>query len=164
MTGTREQLADQYAAKYHEGQFRKKSTELYIAHPRRVADMIKDYGVSDDESVAIALLHDTVEDTPLTYDEIKSVFGSDVERGVRALTKTAFPNRDAYMASFDSAPYNIQIIKLCDTLDNVKTIEALVPGKLERKINDCKNFFIPLAEKVEPRIAKELRNYLRLYL
>jgi GTP pyrophosphokinase len=155
--------ADHFARSYHEGQFRKGSKEPYYNHVVRVAQLIEKYGIHNDESICIALLHDTVEDTDMTFDLIRQ-FGPEVEMGVRAMTKTEYPDRQSYVRSFETAPYNIQMIKLCDTLDNAKTIDVLDPESLERKIKEYKNVFIPLAERVAPDIAKELKHLLKKYL
>ena len=78
--------AIEYAKKAHEGQTRKGSDVPYIEHPLEVADIVKT--MTDDEAVwAAAVLHDTVEDTPASYESIKALFGKEVAELVEGLTK-----------------------------------------------------------------------------
>lgn len=77
-----------FAAKAHAGQM-DKCGEPYILHPLRVFDIVKKRGGSD-AACAAALLHDVVEDTPVTMHEIKSIFGSEVARIVASVTRCYF--------------------------------------------------------------------------
>jgi (p)ppGpp synthase/HD superfamily hydrolase len=79
------QRAIDFAAKAHEGQFRK-SGEPYIVHPVLVASIVSALG-GDESMVISAVLHDVVEDTPVTIEEVQELFGSDVAALVDGLTK-----------------------------------------------------------------------------
>ena len=150
--------AEQYARMYHKGQFRK-STELpYFIHPASVVNYLKQFGVDDDASLAIAWLHDTIEDTPLTYSRINHVFGREIADGVYLLTRNV--DREEYKRRLSSAPRNIRMIKLCDTLDNITTLECLSTKGINRKVEDCNSYYIPIAEELCPEIAEEMRRYI----
>ncbi|MBU1198702.1 MAG: HD domain-containing protein [Nanoarchaeota archaeon] len=156
-----EKLAEKYAIKYHEGQFRKKSRAPYVVHPKHVVELLKQYDVKDQETLAIAWLHDTLEDTVLSYSQIKNTFGSRVADGVHFLTRDV--NEIVYKQRLLTAPEDIQLVKLCDTIDNIKNLEVYSPRGLQRKIVDCNSFYIPLAEKIKPEIADKMKFYLDNY-
>lgn len=150
-----------YAARMHDGQFRKKSNIPYIVHPIRVAMLTAFYGYGDDISQAVALLHDTVEDTSATIDDITDRFGIDIANGVYCLTECN--DRQQYLDKIASSPEYVRIIKLCDTLDNVKTLKAMDPEGVERKFTECNSFYIPLARELCPDIATMITSYLESY-
>lgn len=156
-----EKLAEQYATRYHEGQYRKETIEPYVVHPRRVVELLKVYGVHDKETLATAWLHDTLEDTKLTYGQIKKVFGERVAQGVHFLTRDI--DRDVYKQRLLKAPQDVQLVKLCDTLDNIRMLEVYTPRGLERKLVDCTTFYIPLAGEIRPEIAEKMRCYIKRY-
>jgi len=82
---TIDQRALSYAAKKHAGQMRRDGTE-YIFHPIRVSEKLKDYGVTDEIITSSALLHDTLEDTNATLEELRNLFGEEVANTVSWLT------------------------------------------------------------------------------
>ena len=147
-----------YAAKQHDGQYRKKSNDPYIVHPLRVARLASNLGYNDYITQAVALLHDTVEDTHSTYEDITDKFGEEVAQGVYYLTNDT--TREEYMQKIATAPTYIKMIKLCDTLDNVKTLYALDRDGIERKIKECNNFYIPMAEQLCPPVAEQIKMYI----
>ena len=154
--------AEELATRYHDGQYRKNRVLPYIVHPKSVADRITQYGLDDPESIAIAWLHDTIEDTPLTYDQIKDDFGKKVADGVYLLTRNI--GNDEYKRRLRHAPDGIKLIKLCDTLDNITTLDDLSSEGIERKINDCLEFYIPLAKSICPEIARQMKHYVSSYI
>src|SRR5262249_44001884 len=80
--------ADQFAERKHKGQYRRDGIPCYIEHPRGVMAIVRDeFGVSDPDTLAAALLHDTIEDTATDYDEILDRFGRKVADLVAVLTK-----------------------------------------------------------------------------
>jgi len=155
-------LAEEYARIYHEGQFRTSGKLPYVVHPECVVRYLRQLGVNDDVSQAIAWLHDTLEDTSLTYGEIRNTFGVEVAHGVYLLTRNV--DREQYKKRLSSAPMNIKMIKLCDTLHNITTLECLSPESIERKINDCISYYIPMAEEICPVIAEQMDRYINEYL
>ena len=137
-----------FALQAHEGQFRK-SGEPYVIHPILVATLVA-YVANDQTMVVAALLHDVVEDTPYTIEDIKSRFGDDVAHLVEGLTKiveirseelipsssneklitSALSFRKMLIASIKDV--RVLIVKLCDRLHNMLTLDALPPAKQKR--------------------------------
>ena len=123
-----------FATKAHGSQKRKYTGEPYIVHPIAVSEIVKTVPHTD-EMVAAALLHDVVEDTPVTIQEIETKFGSKVAELVGWLTDISRPedgNRKTRKAldrdHSASAPAEAQTIKLADLIDNTKSIERYDPG------------------------------------
>jgi (p)ppGpp synthase/HD superfamily hydrolase len=113
-------LADEMAADLHSGQFRRHSNSPYIVHPRRVMQRLKDAGVTDDEVLAAALLHDVLEDCPRASEALLAMtFGPRVTDLVKDLTKPTHTTRRAYVESFRFADPWACLVKLSDRLDNV---------------------------------------------
>ena len=116
--------AASFAAHKHRNQVRKDGATPYIAHPFRVAMIVRDlFAVSDEEVLAAALLHDTIEDTDTDYDEIINAFGERVAELVSALTKDmrmSYHHREkAYDQQLAEGPWEARLIKLADVLDNI---------------------------------------------
>jgi len=123
-----------FATKAHGNQKRKYTGEPYIVHPIAVSEIVKTVPHTD-EMVAAALLHDVVEDTPVTIQEIENKFGSKVAELVGWLTDISRPedgNRKTRKAidrkHSAAAPAEAQTIKLADLIDNTKSIEKHDPG------------------------------------
>ncbi len=154
-------IAEHYARKYHKGQLRKGNGHPYIEHLEAIASLLRRYGYSDEVTLAIGWLHDTVEDTPLTIEELEMIFGRQIANGVDILTKGS--DRAEYNARFLYAPKNIQMVKLCDVLHNTSTLECLADEKRERKIRECETVYIPLAREVCPEIAHEIERNIQYY-
>ncbi len=119
-----------FAKKAHEGQKRKYTSEPYITHPVSVSKILKKlHPEATDSMVYAAILHDTVEDTEVTIDQIREQFGDVVADFVYWLTDQSLPsdgNRAARKAidreHTAKAPANAQIIKLADLIDNSSSI------------------------------------------
>lgn len=126
--------AQKFATRAHKGQVRKYTGEPYIVHPIAVAETVRIHGGSD-EMVAAAMLHDTIEDTDVTYEDIHKEFGVTVAGLVRELTDTSRPsdgNRAARKGidrrRLAKASADAQTIKLADLIDNTTSIVAHDPG------------------------------------
>lgn len=122
MTRTWQQAAS-FAARAHRGQMRKDAQTPYIAHCFRVAMIIRDiFGFDDEATLCAALLHDTIEDTTIDYDEINESFGAEVADLVAAMTKNmALPEpvrEAAYDDQLAAADWRARLIKLADAYDN----------------------------------------------
>jgi (p)ppGpp synthase/HD superfamily hydrolase len=121
--------AVKFAAVAHSSvqQKRKYTGENYIVHPLAVANTVCKFGGTTAEIVA-ALLHDVVEDTPVTLDEVRAEFGDEVAEIVDGLTenKGAFKNRAVRKQHYGNAvrykSRSVQLIKLADIADNVENI------------------------------------------
>lgn len=114
-----------YAARKHEGARRKDGATPYIAHPFRVAMILRHvFGEKDPTVLCAALLHDTIEDTDTDYDDLLKEFGADVADIVTQLTKDKrLPEdeRDAtYYGQLASASREAKLVKLADAYDNVR--------------------------------------------
>jgi len=117
------QRAVSFAAQQHDGQFRKDGKTPYVAHPMRVALVVRHVFGSDDETALIAaLLHDLIEDTTTDYDDLIEQFGKDVADAVAALTKDArLPESEretAYDCQLVRASWQARLVKLADVYDN----------------------------------------------
>lgn len=148
--------AYQLAAKAHDGQMRR-SGEPYISHPLNVAKLLVELGM-DSQSVAAALLHDVVEDTPITLDEIKGKFGSDIALlvdGVTKLTKMTFSSLEEQKAEnlrkmllAMSQDVRVMIIKLCDRVHNMRTGDAWPEQKRRDKALETMEVYAPIAHRL----------------
>jgi GTP pyrophosphokinase len=144
------------AADAHRHQARS-SGEAYIQHPLAVARIVADLGL-DDVTVAAALLHDTVEDTGMTLDEVSLRFGKDVAAivdGVTKLDRVQFDSREAQQAATMrkmlvamAKDLRVLIIKLADRLHNMRTIAALPASKQNRIAQETLDIYAPLAHRL----------------
>ena len=147
----------------HKGVCRR-SGEPYICHPLAVARLVLDLGM-DTESIAAALLHDVVEDTPTTLDDLKAAFGEEVALlvdGVTKLTKIQFSNIEdlhAYnlrkMLLAMSRDVRVMIIKLCDRLHNMRTGDAWPEQKRRDKARETMEVYAPIANRLGILNVKE---------
>ena len=119
--------AKMFAEMAHAGQTRKYSDDPYITHPIRVSEIVA-HNQGSDEMIAAALLHDVVEDTPVTHDEILDKFGANVSDLVFGLTDVdlSMGNRKTRKAldrdRIASSSADVQLIKLADFIDNTTSI------------------------------------------
>ena len=138
--------------------------EPYICHPLAVARLVLDLGM-DTESIAAALLHDVVEDTPTTIEQIKSSFGEEVALlvdGVTKLTKIQFSNIEELQAEnlrkmllAMSRDVRVMIIKLCDRLHNMRTGDAWPEQKRRDKARETMEVYAPIANRLGILNVKE---------
>ncbi len=142
------------AAKAHEGQLRK-SGEPYITHPIAVAEILADIGL-DEATLIAALLHDTVEDTEYSLEQLTSDFGSEVAGLVDGVTKldklTYGPNAEAEtlrkMVIAMSRDIRVLVIKLADRLHNAQTWGFVSPESSARKARETLDIYAPLAHRL----------------
>ncbi len=147
----------------HKGVCRR-SGEPYICHPLAVARLVLDLGM-DTESIAAALLHDVVEDTPTTVEQIKAAFGEEVALlvdGVTKLTKIQFSNIEELQAEnlrkmllAMSRDVRVMIIKLCDRLHNMRTGDAWPEQKRRDKARETMEVYAPIANRLGILNVKE---------
>ena len=155
--------AYELAEKAH-GNQRRKSGELYISHPLSVAGLLVELGM-DSESVAAALLHDVVEDTDISLDQIRSQFGEDVAHlvdGVTKLTRISFSSVEEQQAEnlrkmllAMSQDVRVMLVKLCDRLHNMRTAEGWPPQKRRDKALETMEVYAPLAHRLGISNIKE---------
>jgi GTP diphosphokinase / guanosine-3',5'-bis(diphosphate) 3'-diphosphatase len=144
------------SADAHRGQSRN-SGEPFVQHPLAVARIVSDLGL-DDVTIAAALLHDTVEDTGVTLNDIGQSFGGDVAAivdGVTKLDRVQFNSREAQQAATMrkmlvamAKDLRVLIIKLADRLHNMRTIAALPAWKQERVAHETLDIYAPLAHRL----------------
>ncbi len=117
-----------FADEAHSGQFRKGSRVPYLIHPLNVAKILLDRGCSDELAVA-ALLHDTVEDTPVTVEEIRTIFGDAVARLVEFATEPAKlwtweRRKEHTLEILGSGEPAALLLSVADKLDNIRSIRT----------------------------------------
>ena len=162
-----------FAYQLHQGQYRK-SGEPYIIHPVAVASMLRDLGGSAD-MIAAGFLHDVVEDTDVTIEEIQERFGSEVRRlveGVTKLSKINFKNKTESQAEnfrrmFLAMAQDIRVIvvKLADRLHNMRTLDHVSERSRLRSAQETRDIFAPLANRLGIwRIKWELEDLAFKYL
>ena len=142
------------AEKAHAGQLRK-SGEDYITHPVAVAQILIDLGM-DLPTIMAALLHDTVEDTTYSIEQIKSEFGDEVTSLVDGVTKldklTYGPTAEAEtlrkMVVAMSRDIRVLVIKLADRLHNARTWDFITPETAQRKARETLDIYAPLAHRL----------------
>jgi len=162
-----------FAAKAHAG-VRRKSGELYIYHPLEVARILADLHM-DVDTLRAALLHDVVEDTEYSKQDITSLFGKTVADLVDGVTKLAgnhFTSRtQAAEASFQkmmiamTQDYRVVLIKLADRLHNMRTLGSMPADKKRRIANETLTIHAPLARKMGMnKFRKELQSLCLMHL
>lgn len=155
--------AYRYADKAHEGQMRQ-SGDPYITHPIAVAQILLELGM-DTETICAGLLHDVVEDTSTTLDDIKRLFGADVALmvdGVTKLTKLSYSTKEQRQAEnvrkmllAMAKDVRVIIVKLSDRLHNMRTGEYWKEYKRREKALETMEVYAPLADRLGIRSIKE---------
>jgi GTP pyrophosphokinase len=150
------------------------SGEPYFYHPVEVARIMLEEIPLDDVSVAAALLHDVVEDTDYTLDDLRDEFGNDVARLVEGLTKISgiFANREIKEAeSFRKMllsmidDVRVILIKFCDRLHNMRTLDALPPHRQVKIATETRDIYAPFAHRFGlGKMKIELENLSLKYL
>ena len=157
------------AEQAHKGQTRDNG-EPYIVHPLRVCILLADeLNIKDPNILIIALLHDTIEDTNLSFEDIESLFGKNIAEKVNLLTKQKDYKNDVeqqkkYFWHLRRAPKKIQILKLADRLDNLRDLATCGDEtKIRRYIMDTAYNFLDWAKEKNPYIAGEMEDLIFKY-
>ena len=145
-----------FAAERHEGQ-KRRSGEPYIIHPLAVASYLVDLGM-DDQCICAALLHDVVEDTDTSLEEIETGFGPEVAElvnGVTKLGKISFSSVEEEQAEnlrkmllAMSKDIRVMIIKLNDRLHNMRTMDYMAEDKRRNKSRETMEVYAPIAHRL----------------
>src|SRR6202008_2844655 len=140
----------------HQGQFRK-SGEPYITHPLAVASILSQWGL-DAQGLAAALLHDVMEDTSVTKNELEKSFGkpvADMVDGVSKLDQIEFTSKEEVQAeSFRkmllamARDVRVILIKLADRLHNMRTLDAMAPPHRKRIARATLDLYSPIATRL----------------
>jgi len=151
-----------YSEKMHTGQ-KRASGEDYFVHPVGVAQILIDLKV-DSATISAALLHDVLEDTPVTLAKLREDFGdtiADIVEGLTKIDKVHFDSPDDYTAEnlrkvllATTKDIRVMLIKLADRLHNMRTLKYLRPEKQKRIATETMNIFAPIAHKLGVRYIK----------
>lgn len=163
-----------FSATAHEGQ-KRQTGEPYFIHPCAVVNILVDLGFDDVSTLVAAFLHDVLEDTPVTSDELEQKFGKEVlelVEGVTKLDKIKFVSAEDEQAEnlrkmfFAMAKdYRVIIIKLADRLHNMRTLDALKPEKQIKIATQSLKIYAPLAGRLGLSFVKcELEDLSMRYL
>jgi guanosine-3',5'-bis(diphosphate) 3'-pyrophosphohydrolase len=146
----------EFCVKHHKGQMRA-SGEPYIIHPLEVAEVLAEMKM-DSTAIAAGLLHDAVEDTPATSEQIEADFGDQVAHiveGVTKIDKIQFANREDRQAENVRkmllamvTDVRVVLIKLADRLHNMRTLEHLQPDRREAIARETLDIYAPLAHRL----------------
>ena len=165
--------AFELAARSHEGQKRKDGSP-YVTHCVAAADITVDMGL-DEDSIVSALLHDTIEDTGVTHEQIAKQFGPDVANiveGVTKLTRVNYTSREEEqmenmrkMLLAMSRDIRVILIKLADRLHNMRTMDYQTPEKQRLKSLETMEIYAPIAHRLGIQAVKwELEDLSLKYL
>ncbi len=146
-----------YSAKVHQGQIRK-SGEPYLVHPLEVAGILADMRL-DEASIVTGLLHDTIEDTLATKEEITELFGPEIAElveGVTKLSKFTAGNtqEEKHAENFRkmvvamAKDIRVLLVKLADRTHNMRTLEHMSPEKQERIARETLDIYAPLSNRL----------------
>ena len=146
----------EFCVQHHQGQMRA-SGEPYIIHPLEVAEVLAELKM-DATAISAGLLHDAVEDTPATREEIQAAFGEQVAHiveGVTKIDKIQFANREDRQAENVRkmllamvSDVRVVLIKLADRLHNMRTLEHLKPERQEAIARETLDIYAPLAHRL----------------
>ena len=162
-------------AKQHHGEQRRKSGELYITHPLAVAQIVAEELHLDSESIEAALLHDVIEDTDATYDDVAKLTSptvADLVEGVSKLTRIQYAAKeDEQMENLRkmliamSKDIRVILIKISDRLHNMRTMEYQTPAKQKQKSLETMEIYAPIAHRLGmQRMKWELEDLSLKYL
>lgn len=137
------------ATKAHSGQTRKVSGIPYIRHPLSVYKRLKAFGITDKETLATAIAHDTIEDTPVTHDTLTKTFGKEIADNVQWLSNPKGGNKSEHIKKIMyEAPYQVVLVKIFDRIDNLED-----NANLQKYEKDCMMMLQALKD----------RNFTKLY-
>jgi len=153
---SRIRAAFEFARNAHGSQMRKDGTE-FITHPLAAAEIVAEIGL-DEDSLCAALLHDCIEDTPATYEDIAKLFGKDVAEivdGVTKLTRVAYTSKEEEqmenlrkMLIAMAQDIRVILIKIADRLHNMRTMEYVAQEKQREKSLETMEMYAPIAHRL----------------
>lgn len=152
-----------FAARAHQGHLRKDGETPYVAHPMRVLTVLAtEFGVTDPDLLAAAVLHDVLEDTRTDHDDLSERFGRRVADYVAALSKDKRLPEDVreqeYLQQLIAAPLEVKLCKLGDVYDNLADSDSLADAAREKHVNKARE----LVSRFSPDLPAEWRHVLSL--
>ena len=148
--------AYEYARKAHDTQLRKDGAD-FVTHPLAAAEIVAEIGL-DEDSLCAALLHDCIEDTGATYEEIEKLFGKDVAEiveGVTKLTRVTYTSKEEEqmenlrkMLIAMAQDIRVILIKIADRLHNMRTMEYVAQEKQREKALETMEMYAPIAHRL----------------
>ena len=152
----RVRAAYEFARKAHEGQLRKDGSP-FISHPLAAAEIVAEIGL-DEESIMASILHDTIEDTSVTHEDIEKAFGKDVAEiveGVTKLTRVVYTSKEEEqmenlrkMLMAMTKDIRVILIKIADRLHNMRTMEYQSETKQRDKAAETMEIYAPIAHRL----------------
>ena len=170
---TRIKAAYDFAFQLH-GQQLRKDGSLYITHPLKVAAIVAEMGL-DEDSIVAAILHDVIEDTPATHEDIVKRFGesvADIVEGVTKLTRVTYTTKEEEQMEnlrkmFLAMAKDIRVIliKIADRLHNMRTMDYQTAAKQREKSLETMEIYAPIAHRLGmQKIKLELEDLALVYL
>jgi GTP diphosphokinase / guanosine-3',5'-bis(diphosphate) 3'-diphosphatase len=136
---------------------RRKSGEPYIYHPIAVAKIVATEIGLGATSIACALLHDVIEDSDYTYEDLKKIFGEKIANIVNGLTKISIMNHQNISVQSEnyrkllltlSEDFRVILIKIADRLHNMRTLESMAPDKQKKIASETVYIYAPMAHRL----------------
>jgi (p)ppGpp synthase/HD superfamily hydrolase len=163
-----------YYAKIYHGTQKRQSGEPYYSHPLEVAYMLAEYTAHDDKQyyrtdlLVSSVLHDTIEDTPLTKEMIETIFGELVANQVESLTRIKIDRKitseELVNLLLSQEDKGLLMIKMFDRLHNIQTLEVKSPEKIKKIIDETIRVFLLLSTYLEmPQIKNLLLKFCYKY-
>jgi guanosine-3',5'-bis(diphosphate) 3'-pyrophosphohydrolase len=153
--------AASFAARAHQGQFRKDGVTPYVSHVFRVCLVVRDiFGFDDPRMLIAALLHDVIEDTTTDFDDVEEKYGTEIATWVSYLTKDKrLPENEreqAYIQRLQEAPWQVQVCKLADVFDNLMDAVHLPQDRQQRQLKRVDQYFSMLRQIDAPEAKKPI--------
>jgi len=153
--------AFEFSQNVHAGQ-KRDNGEDYITHPYRVCiSLSEEFEVEDENLLAAGLLHDVIEDSDASHEQLSKIFNEKVARMVDVVTKKKNPDdpkwKEKYYEEIQNADQQTQLLKFVDRLDNIRDL-ALCPSKEKqiRYLKETKEIFLPWANKFDKKVYEKL--------
>ena len=145
-------IAEEYHAKMY-----RRSGEPFVSHPIRIANALVSLGVDDENILIVSILHDVLEDTLITREELLEIFSEDIVQSIELLTKQKGLDNDCYYENIRLNPIS-SIVKIADRCHNVSTMYFFDENKIKLYIEETEKYIIPLCSFVSNKYP-ELSNY-----
>ncbi len=148
-----------FAARAHHGQMRKDKVTPYVSHVFRVCLIVRDlFGIDDPRVLTAALLHDTIEDTLMDFDDLERHFGGEIAGWVAALSKDKRrrekDREKAYLQQLAKGPWQVQICKLADIFDNLLDLASLPADRQLHTMQRARQYLQGLKGKLHPEVRR----------